>query len=1095
MHAICSICGTTNRVNARFCDECGKPLAEATSAASERGVELRHATILFCDLVESTRLANRLDLEDLRVVFRVFRDVVARVVADHGGHVKGFVGDGAFVSFGYPLGREDAEEAAIRAAIQLVHALETSNPIGVHLEVRVGIASGTVVVGDSIAGVAVAEESVIGSVPHLAARLLALAPAGGIVVADATRRLAGRFFDYSDLGRQTLKGFDEGVQAWLVTGETSIASRFEARRGTASTTRLVGRTDLMAALSAAWEKARAGGGATIVLTGDPGIGKSRLARTLIETARETPSWQFELNCTPRTSLMPLFPISGLLLQLANIRHSDSSDTRLHRLKNLLDRVLGVDPAVLASRYLAPLVGIDSTDPPTGESPERIRECTIRTLVDITHAVASQRPALLLFEDLHWSDPTTVLFVQTLSERLPTLPVLVVVTMRASPELPAHQFSGATVVSLDPLDAVSSAAVVRDMRGGDTLPDDVVARIVERAEGNPLYLEELTQAVVDQRGGAASAQRAAGDSRVRIPASLQTVIEARLDRRPTLRPVIQAASVLGREFSLRLLRELLPDRGADAAEAVARFVDIGLLTLPSATNGDRIRFKHALIHESVYQTMLRADRQRLHSRAAELLVQHFDGLPDSAPDVLAHHLAGARRFDEAVRAFTAAARDTAGRAAYLEATGHCRSGLALIDEVGDLRVRGTLKLELLTQLGVALAATSGYAAPEVEETYRQARELCDPATAHIVLFPIVRGLGTFYFVRCRLDTAAELSATCLKLARDAGRVDYEIEALSFRGYTLLYQGQLVEGAAALNDCVALYKSAGGHTLRYPSPQDAGTAALSLLGIACWLLGDAGGAERAVADTLEHVERLQRPFDTAYAHVWIAMLRNMQRRFDEAQQHAARCIEISHRHGFSTWFVAATMHACIAQAARTAAPESVAALRQTLALFHQAGAEANMPFFLWGVAQGLRLLGDDVAARQALDEAIERAETTGESYLKSELLVLASDLESDDARADRLLLDAYALAERQHAVPLALRAALSILRRTVRSTEDQAGDGRTWDMLNGTIVDAIEPDWPVRALERARDALRAAGVAIDAASLSSSTYNATAGPLTS
>jgi class 3 adenylate cyclase len=705
LRAACSICGATNRVDARFCDECGKPLAKAVSDSSDGDVQLRHATILFCDLVDSTRLVNRLHLEDLRVVFRVFRDAVTRVVLEHGGHVKGFVGDGAFVSFGYPFAREEAEEASIRAARQLVDAIQNSNPIGVHLEARVGIASGTVVVGDAITGVAVAEESVIGSVPHLAARLLASAPPGGIVVADTTRRLAGRFFDYVDLGRLTLKGFDEGVQAWLVTGETSIASRFEAHRGTGSTAKLVGRTELMTALSAAWDEVRAGRGAMIALTGDAGIGKSRLARALNEVARRTPSWRFELQCTPRTSLMPLFPISGLLFQLANIRQSDSIEIRLQRLRSLLDRVIGAEVAVSAARYLAPLVGIDAALTPSGESAERIRECTIQTLVEITQAVAAQRPALLLFEDLQWSDPTTVLFVQTLAERLSTLPALVVVTMRSSQELPADQFTGARVVSLDALDAVASTAIVRDMQGADTLADDVVARIVARAEGNPLFLEELTQVVLDQRG-VPPAQRSSLDAEFRVLASLQTVTEARLDRRPMLRPVIQAASVLGREFSLRLLRELLTDRGADPAEAVARLVDIGLLMLPTAANSDRIRFKHALIQESVYQTMLRGDRQRLHSRAAELLVQHFDGLPDSAPDVLAHHLTGARRYDEAIRAFTAAARDTAARAAYLEATGHCRSGLALIDEVGDPRVRGTLKLELLIQLGVALAATSG-----------------------------------------------------------------------------------------------------------------------------------------------------------------------------------------------------------------------------------------------------------------------------------------------------------------------------------------------------------------------------------------------------
>ena len=394
---------------------------------------------------------------------------------------------------------------------------------------------------------------------------------------------------------------------------------------------------------------------------------------------------------------------------------------------------------------------------------------------------------------------------------------------------------------------------------------------------------------------------------------------------------------------------------------------------------------------------------------------------------------------------------------------------MIAEVADPQGRSELKLELLTNLGVALAATSGYAAPEVEDAYQQARKLCELSATPELLFPIVRGLGTFYFVRCDLASAADMSASCVKLAQESQRTAFVIEALSFRGYVCVYRGQLAEGRAALEECIDRYRTHNGQDLRYPSPQDAGTAAWSLLGIAAWLMGDTAATEAAVAGALEHVERLCRPFDTAYAHVWIAMLRNMQRRFDEAQHHAKRCIDISVPHGFTTWFVASTMHECIAQASRLPSPESIATLRHMLGLFIQAGAEANAPFFLWGVAQGLRLTGDTVAARDALDEAMRRADATGESYLKSELLILAAALAADDATACAQLREALTLAEGQGAVSLSLRAALELLRRQGKSSDDPQRDREALRALDGATPYPAQPDWALAALRRARLAL--------------------------
>lgn len=1069
MAVVCPSCVRENRAGARFCDECGTVLVAAYSRPEDRTI-VRHVTILFCDLVRSTEMARRLDIEDQRIVYRAFHELVSQITEAHGGHLHRFIGDGAFVSFGYPIAREDAEECAVRAGLDMVRSLRASKPVlDVDLRLRVGIASGTVGIGEVVRLAAVHEQSMAGWVVHLAARLQAEAPAdGGVVVADATRRLAGRFFEYRDLGLLPLRGFDR-EQAWLVLGETAIASRFEAQRSGRSTAAPVGRDDILARLTSEWRCASSGSGGVIVLTGDPGIGKSRLARTLYDLAGGERATRFELDCASKASHTPLHPISALLRRIVGARNADGADARSRRLKRILTRLLDAGRAETAHRYLAPLVDGAAAGIDVAESAERTRDNTIRTLVDVIEALAAQTPVLLLFEDVHWADATTILFVQTMAEHIGSLPVLILATTRSSADAPPIEFAGASVVAVEPLAPEASAQVVRHVTGGDLLSADVVEGIVQRAEGNPLFLEELARAVIEQPTGGAVSERAPAERALDVPSTLQTVIEARLDRRPSLRPIVQAASVLGREFPMRLLRALLVERSAELPDAVARLIDLGLLTVSDAGTRELLRFKHALIHDSVYQTLLRSERQQLHSRTAELLVQHFDGQPESSPAVLGHHLAAARRFDEAARALIVASSETARRAAYLESVGHCRSGLALIEGIADARVRNELKLELLTNLGVALAATSGYAASEVADAYQQARELAKLGATPDRLFPIVRGLGTFYFVRCDLASAAEISSSCLTLAQESQRPEFLIEALSFQGYVCVYRGQLADGRAALEDCIEQYRAHRGESLRYPSPQDAGTAAWSLLGIAAWLMGDTAATEAAVAGALAHVERLSRPFDTAYAHVWIAMLRNMQRRFDEALHHATRCIEICQRHGFNTWLVASTMHACIAQASRAAAPDSIATLRQMLGLFIQAGAEANAPFFLWGVAQGLRLTGDVLAARAALDEAMRRADATGESYLKSELLILAAALSSDEASACAQLSEALTLAELQGAVPLSLRAALELLRRRGWSSDDPARDLEALEALNGTTPYPAQPDWAMTALRRARLAL--------------------------
>jgi tetratricopeptide (TPR) repeat protein len=993
-------------------------------------------------------------------VYNAFEELVYRVTGEHGGHVIKFAGDGAFVTFGYPVMREDAEVSAIRAGLALVAAFRTAKPAGLALNLRVGIASGTVKVGG--------RQEPRGLSWNVAVRLQQKAPkTGGVAIPDESRIRGGGFFKYRSLGRVRMKGLDP-MEVWLVLGETAVVSRFEARRANYSPVPMLGRADLMVQLAGMWEQACAGSGQVVVLHGDAGMGKSRLARAVYDHAQRDGGQRWQFDCTERAAHTPLSPVGTVLRRLvARPGRANTTETPGARLQSILEDLLGSEAAKSAAAYVGPLAGIESSEIASDERPEDTRERVIGTLVAMMKAAASRAPLVLLFEDIMWADPTTKYLLLKLSETAGSAAVLIVATTRSTVPQDDLALPGVTTLQVSALDDPSAEAIVRLRPGAESLPADVVEAIVKRAEGNPLFLEEFTQAAIDQPGTVAAAG---------VPArsELQRAIVARLDRHPELKPIVQAASVLGREFPIRLLGELVPDRRDELPSAVARLAELGLLTAPDQAKRDHLRFKHALIHEDVLGTIVRSELQRLHSSTADVLAGHRDDLPEAAPDLLAYHLERAARFEEATRALVAASDSAARRAAYAEARNHCVNGLTLVEKGDDARARHELKFELLSRLGVVLSA-SGYTDPKVKDTYQQALGLCDDGTPPTVLFPIVRGLGTFYFVRGELLNAADISSSCLALAGQSQRPEFLIEALSFRGYTCVYRGQLAEGRAALEECLSLYQQNGGEQLRYPSPQDAGTAAWSLLGIALWLSGDADGAEAAVAGALSHSDRLGHKFDTAYVHVWIAMLRNMQRRFEEAERHAQVCMELSKQHGFLTWLFAAMMHDCIAKASRAPSPHAVATLQYGLDQFIQSGAEANASFFLWGIARGLREIGQMEEARTTASEALRRADKSGEVYFKSELLILAASLEPDYSRARRLLDEALALAEQQQAVTLALRAALEILQREGRASADPDLDRRVRSALDGAAPYPELRDWPLAALSVARMAVRPTGAA--------------------
>ena len=1013
-------------------------LARPKTAAAER----RQLTVMFCDMVGSTALSAQFDPEDLRDVIAAYRETCARIVVRYDGFIARYVGDGIMVYFGYPMAHEDDAERAVLTGLEIVRAVskqsrESPGRPAAPAAVRIGIATGLVVVGDVTGDSTEEYDSAVGETPNLAARLQALAPENGVVIAPSTRSLLSGRFEYADLGSQSLKGISAPVRAWLVVRPRRSESRFAATVDSGLTP-MIDREEEIALLLKRWQQAKAVEGQVVLLSGEPGIGKSRIIQEFRQQTSGESYQYMAFQCTPYSISTPLYPF----IRQLNLLVDNTSDTRpqlsLQQLRaSLAPRTGQVAP--MTPSLAASLV------PANELSPQRQKDETVAALVDHLLGLAREKPAVMIFEDAHWIDPTSREVLDSLVDRIQNASVLLVITYRPEFQASWNAHSHITALTLNRLSRQLRVAMVRSVAGANPLPTEVVEEISAKTDGVPLFIEELTKAILEsnlltKKDGRYVLSGPLGN--VAIPATLTDSLMARLDRMGSFKDVAQTGATIGREFSFELLRAVADAPEDQLVVALNRLEKAGLLIRRGHPPEAIYSFKHALVQDAAHSSLLNRDRKRLHAKIATALRDMYPERVEREPELLAHHFTEAGQSNTAVDYWLKAGELAARTRANLEAIAHLRRGLEVLEASPEIQGRDRRELVLRIALGNPLIAAKGYAVQEVEENYSRALELAQRLDDKSKIFGATRGLWVCYFIRADLDKASDLGMQLLKLAEGTQltetvdhrhqKTGYLIESHRALGMTMLYSGCFGASRDHFELGIRLYEPNHHGSLVESHGIDPGIVCLSYLGYVLWFLGCPDRA-RAVSDqALTQAKEMQHPFTLAFASAFRAYLCQHLRDAEGTLEYADRTMEISADHGFLHWKQQATILRGWALAELGQIDDGLTLIRGGLAGYEALDSGLGSTWFRSLLANAQVKAGRPDAALRALDDAHTFAERTGERFFLAEIFRLQGEVAlmqrnpkaSSEAEAcfDRSL----GIARSQGALCWELRTALSLAR---------------------------------------------------------------------
>ena len=1019
----------------------GQP-AQTADQAQTAEAERRQLTVMFVDLVGSTSLSAGLDPEEMRDVIRDFQNALAGEITRLDGHVAKFMGDGALVYFGWPRAHENEAERAVRAGLAVMNAITRLRaPDGTSLAARIGIATGLVVVGDLIGEGSAREETVVGDTPNLAARLQGLAEPGQIVIAESTSLLLGGLFELEDLGRQSIKGLDDPVTAYAILGERTLESRFAAR-GSGDVSDIVGRDQELALLMERWGQAGEGEGQMVLLTGEAGIGKSRITKALFDELHDQEHTQIRYQCSPYHTDSALYPTIQQLSLAAGFTPQDDNATRLDKLETLL---AGGTPDVAAQAALiAPLLQLDTETRygPPKLSPEQLRARMLQALIDQLVGLAEAQTVLFVIEDAHWIDPTTLELVELGLDAVARSRVLLLITARPTFE---HGFGGHPVVTrlmLNRLGRSQVADIATRVGGGKPLPDPVLDEIAAKTDGVPLFVEEIAKAVLES-----GALREEDDayvltgplSALSIPATLHDSLMARLDRLRPVKEVAQMASVIGRTFDYRTLAAIASQSDGELATALDRLAEAELVfrrgTPPEAT----YLFKHALVRDAAYESLLKSRRQAIH---ADLLAT-LEVSGDIQPEILAHHAEEAGETEKAIAYWSQAGGSAFSRPAYREAISHFESALRLVRGASNDQANKERELELLLRLNHTNMAGRGYAHPATVEGFAKARRLVDTLGESPLRFPIYYGNWVVRHVGGQHASAFEIAGDMVDATVGDSDPDHTFMAVRSFYLSRTMTGAFDTAEADFKRAIELHnpQRESDLTRQYGQSPHLGLRCYRAMGLACRGFPDQAWDE--IAGVPEYAEQLGQSNTLGYGYAHFALLARMLGKNDVAEDYSRRTIQLTEEHGLVMWKAIGIFTLATALSALGKPAEAVELVEEGLVLSQESHTRIYLPYLLAHHVGSLMALDRFEQAAEARREVVAMIEQGSESWANAEIFRMLGDAErlgpGGDAAAREDYLGALDIARKQNAKFWELRTATGLARLMCdRGEHDEARD---------------------------------------------------------
>jgi class 3 adenylate cyclase/predicted ATPase len=1012
----------------------GDPLAEPRPPEAER----RQLTVMFCDVVDSTALSSQLDPEDYREVIRAYQATCTEVIHRYDGHIAQLLGDGLLVYFGYPQAHEDDAHRAIRTGLEIINAVGVLNTRlkqdkGIPLAVRLGIHTGLVVVG-TMGSAGRQEHLALGDVPNVASRLQGLAAPNTVAVSAATYRLVQGYFDCDALGEQPLRGVAEPVAVYRVRGESGAQSRLEVA-STRGLTPLVGRESEVTLLLERWHQVKDGHGRVILLSGEGGIGKSRLVQVVKEHVASEPHTRWECRSSPYYQNTALYPLTDFFHRALPWHQDDTPEAKLATLEQTLRQYRL--PVAESLPLFAPLLALPLPDdwyPPLALSPQRQRQKTLETIVAILLELTERQPVLFILEDLHWVDPTTLELLGLLMDHTPTVSLSLLLTCRPEFQPPWSHRSYLTEVTVTRLSREQIARMATQIAGGKTFPDEVLHQLADKTDGVPLFVEEITKSLLE------SGQLTARDghyeltesfSTFAIPATLHDSLMARLDHLISAKGVAQLGAVMGRQFSYELLEAVSQLDPATLQRELGRLVAAELLYqrgLPPATT---YLFKHALIRDAAYEALLKSTRQQYHHRIAQVLEAQFPSTVETQPELLAHHYTEAGLRAQAVGYWYTAGQRAVEHSAHTEALAHLTTGLELLPALPDTPPRRQHELVLQTALGRVLGAIKGYSAPAVGDAYRRAQTLCRQLGDTEQLAAVLQGLFHFHNVRGELQSAYALAEELLPLAQATDDPLRLATAYYNLGSAAYWLGELVAARAYLEHGISCYRPQPHRVPIVYSAQDPGVGCLARAAEVLWLLGFADQAVEHIQAALRLAQTLSHPFTLTWVLAILLEVYQLRCEMPVVQQWAETAMAHTEEHRFHYWQVTVRCIQGWSRAMQGQCEEGIAQIAQGLAAWRVTDAQIWQPYVLALLAEAHEQAGQVEDGLRALTDALVLVEKNRERTYEAEIYRLQGELllhqtPADAHHAEVCFHQAMAIAQNQSAKSWELRAATSLAR---------------------------------------------------------------------